>query len=176
MLAVAAFAIQAAENSVPASADALLQAGLFYGFMGVDIRSQIIECFIPDQQLADDSDAFIAAVKAKDFATVKSIVTKDSQRAQDDAAPCMSNPKYQAVADAYNYQIAVAEKAKNDPDWQLKALKCVKPHLAEIKQLTNDALDQWALGTDEGYYQAGVKLGTVDKYALCAWENSAAFL
>ena len=176
MLAAAAYALNMAENSVPASADAQFQAGLFMGFMDVDIRAQMVECFVPDQKLADDTDAFIAAIKERDLDTIKRIVKEDEPLALKDTETCTNDPKYKDVKAAYDYQIAVVKKAKADPDWQIHAIKDIKPHFAEIKQLGADAQTQWALGTDDGYYNAGVNLGKIDKMVFAYWTNEAFFL
>ena len=141
--------------------------------MGVDIRAQMIECFTPDQKLADDTDAFIAAIKEKDLDTIKKIVAEDEGIAQKDADKCVNDPTYKDVKAAYDYQISVVKKAKSDPDWQIHAIKDIKPHFAEIKQLGADAQTQWALGTDDGYYNAGVNIGKIDKYVFAYWANAA---
>ena len=78
MLAAASYAMFVAENgTVPATAPADFQAGVFMGFAGTDVRTLINECFIPDQKIADDTDAFIAAIKAKEWSTVKGIFADD---------------------------------------------------------------------------------------------------
>ena len=117
MLSAAAYAIYTAENSVPATAPALFQAGVFNGFTGGDIRADILACFIPDQKLADETDAFIAAIKDKDFDNIKSIVAAFEPQALVDAAPCMSNPAYKSVSDAYYGQQDLVVAAMADPDW-----------------------------------------------------------
>ena len=59
MLAVLAEALQMAENTVPDTAVAEFQAGVFNTAFGVDVRDDINKCFKPDQNLADNTDAFI---------------------------------------------------------------------------------------------------------------------
>ena len=106
MLAAAAYAMNLAEeNTIPASATADFQAGVFFGFDGTDVRTLINECFKPDQKIADDTDAFIAAIKAKDWANVKGIFAADRPQALDDASPCTTDPKYIDVSDAYDNQV-----------------------------------------------------------------------
>ena len=93
MLSAAAFAINFAEvNSVPATAPADFQAGVLFGFSGKDLRTQVNACFAPDQKIADDTDAFIAAIEAKDIGSIKSIVEGDEKLAIADAATCMTDP------------------------------------------------------------------------------------
>ena len=136
----------------------------------------MLECFTPDQKLADDTDAFITAAKAKDFDTIKALVTADTPLAMKDTEKCVTDPTYRAVKDAYDFQIDTVKKAKADPDWQLHAFKSIKPHFAEIKQLAADAETAWAIGTDEGYYNAGVALGKIDKIAFSYWTGPSMFL
>ena len=82
MLAAAAFAMNFAEtNSVPATAPADFQAGVLNGFSGKDLRAQVNACFAPDQKIADDTDAFIAALEAKDLDSIKSIIAGDEKLA-----------------------------------------------------------------------------------------------
>jgi len=64
-----------------------------------------------------------------------------------------------------------------DPDWQIHAFKGIKGHMDDIKTGIATAETQWALGTDEGYYQAGLELGKIDKIVFTYWETpSSEFL
>ena len=112
MLAAAAYAMNLAEeNTIPASATADFQAGVFFGFDGTDVRTLINECFKPDQKLADETDAFIAAIKAKEWSTVMDTIKGDEAEAQDDAMVCTTDPKYIDVSDAYDNQVNTVERA-----------------------------------------------------------------
>ena len=173
MLAAVAFAINAAENAVPATAPADFQAGVFNTFLGEDLKAQFEACFAPDQALADQADAFIAAIKEKDWATVKSTVVALEPEAVTDAHTCHTDPQYKAVDDAYNSQEAVVKAAKNDPDWQIKAIKAIKPHFAEIKGFSADAQTKWAAGD---YYGAGQAIGSIDKIIFAPWAPTSSFL
>ena len=173
MLAAVAFAINAAENGVPATAPADFQAGVFNTFLGADLKSQFDACFTPDQALADQTDAFIAAIKEKDWATVKSTVVALEPEAVTDAHTCHTDPQYKDVDAAYNAQELVVKNAKNDPDWQLKAIKAIKPHFAEIKASAADAQTKWAAGD---YYGAGQAIGSIDKIIFAPWETTSSFL
>ena len=175
MLSAAAFAINFAEvNSVPATAPADFQAGVLFGFSGKDLRTQVNACFAPDQKIADDTDAFIAAIEAKDIGSIKSIVEGDEKLAIADASTCMTDPQYAEVAKAYNYQIDLVTRAVADPDWQLHAIKGLRPHIADIKGNTQAAIAAWNSGD---YYGAGTKIGEIDNWVFTYWEqNQAAFL
>ena len=131
------------------------------------------ECFTPDQKIANDTDAFIAAIKAKDFGNIKSIIMGDEPLAIKDTEACMTDPKYAQIRKAEEFQQALVEKAMADPDWQLHALKGVKGHLDEIKQSAQDAIAAWDAGN---YYGAGQKIGSIDKLVFTFWETNSAFL
>ena len=132
MLAIAAFAIQNA--SVPATAP-----GEFYAQMLTQVNErtdtviadQMAECFLPDQNLADHTDAFIQAVLAKDWTTVEATVKTLTPSARADFEPCKDS-KYQVANDAEFYEEHWAENAMNDPDWQIKLLRYALPHKGEI--------------------------------------------
>ena len=141
MLAAFAFAINAAENAVPDTAPAAFQAGFFNTFLPThpDLRAQFSACFKPDQNLADHTDAFIAALAAHDWATVKSTVTELEPEAVVDAAVCHTDPQYKAVDDAYSAQEDAVKAARADPDWQLKLLKAIRGNMSDIKADSADA-------------------------------------
>ena len=172
MLSAAAWAINFAESNgtVPATAPATFQAGVYFGYSGKDERALIEECFAPDQKIADDTNDFIAAIKTKDFGSIKDIVAGDEAIAIKDADKCMTDPKYQVVHDAYYYQQDIVEKAMADPDWQLHALKTLKPHLAEIKDLAGQAVAAWDAAD---YYGAGTAIGKIDKIAFSYWASNS---
>lgn len=174
MLTAAAYAIYIAENSVPATAPATFQAGVYNGFTGKDIRAEMAACFIPDQKLADETGALITALKAKDFGTIKTIVTSFEAEALVDAAPCMNDPKYVAVHDAYMGQQDLVEAAMADPDWQLHAIKDIRPNLAAIKAGVAAAAAAFDLGTDDGYFASGVEIGKIDKIVFEYWIKKSA--
>ena len=169
MLSAAAFAIAMAENSVPATAPATFQAGVYNGFTGLDVRAEIEACFTPDQKIADDTGALIEAIKTKSFGDIKSIVTADEPLAIKDAAPCMSDPKYVTVKNAYEAQQDLVKAAMADPDWQLHAIKDIKPNLAAIKAGAAAAVAAFDLGTSDGYFNAGVEIGKIDKIVFAYW-------
>jgi hypothetical protein len=173
MLSAAAFAIHYAENAVPATAPADFQAGVLFGYSGKDLRTQVNACFAPDQKLADDTAGFIAAIEAKDFDQIKSIVAGDEKLAIADADTCMKDPQYAEVANAYNHQIDLVTKAVADPDWQIHAIKGLRPHISDIKANTQAALAAWDSGD---YYGAGVKIGEIDSWVFTYWEQNQLFL
>lgn len=76
MLKAAAFALHYAEvnDNVPASAPADWQAGVLDAMFGTDLRAQMNECFIPDQELADNTTALIADLDAKDWEAAKELI------------------------------------------------------------------------------------------------------
>ena len=174
MLAAASWAMIMAENAVPATAPATFTAGVVNGFNpSLDVRTEMEECFAPDQVMADDTDAFIKAIEAKDLTTIKAMVMKDEPLAIKDTEKCMSDPKYADIQKAYNYQYSIVKKAMADPDWQLHALKGIKGQLATVKQAAKDAVAAWNAGD---YYTAGQKVGSVDKLVFTYWEQNGAFL
>ena len=170
---LAAFAFAAVNTTVPATAPADFQAGVFNTLNGTDLRAMMSVCFKQDQALADQTGAFIAAIEAKDWATVKTTVVTLEPEALADAAVCENDPKYAAVYAEYEYQQDLVKKAKNDPDWQLKALKAVRPHIAEIKADAADALNKWNAGD---YYGAGQAVGKVDAIVFSPWMGNGNFL
>ena len=113
MLAAAAFAIFEAENATPADAPSKFTAGVINGFNpAVDVQAEMAECFTPDQAMADDVDGLFAAIEAKDFGSIKSIILKDEPLALKDTAACMNDPKYaarkakkQAIYEKYNLKL-----------------------------------------------------------------------
>ena len=104
-------------NSVPATAPAQFQAGVYNGFTGQDLREQILGCFKPDQDLADDTNGLIKAIEDKNFSAIKDLVEGDEDEALVDVDDCLNDPDYTDVANAYMYQILLVEKAMADPDW-----------------------------------------------------------
>jgi len=168
MLAAATWAIFVAENATPATAPATFTAGVINGFNpSLDLRSQVEACFKPDQVMADDTDAFFAAIKAKDFNSIKSIILKDEPLAINDTSACINDPQYAAVAKAYDYQASLAKKAMADPDWQLHALKGLRGKLDWVKTTAQEAEAAWNSGD---YYGAGQKIGAIDKLVFTYWE------
>jgi hypothetical protein len=118
MLSVVAEALVFAENAtVPATAVADFQAGVFNTAFGVDVRTQINACFTPDQKLADNTNAFIAALEDKDWSTVMSTVKEFLPEVETDAHVCHTDPTYQAVDDQWDHEEAIVKAAKADPDW-----------------------------------------------------------
>ena len=168
MLAAFAYAVNITDSTVPATAPADFQAGAFSTFLnnGVDYKTQLDACFTPDQNLADHTDAFIQALKDKDWATVKSTVTELEPEAIQDANTCHTDPQYKQVDDAYSYQEKVVKDARADPDWQLKTIKNVRQHMAEIKANAADAETKWNAGD---YYGAGQAIGKVDAILFAPW-------
>ena len=172
MLNAATYAMfLAEENTIPATATADFQAGVFFGFDGTDVRTLINECFKPDQKLADETDAFIAAIKAKEWSTVMDTIKGDEAEAQDDAMVCTTDPKYIDVSDAYDNQVHTVERAMDDPDWQIHAAKAALPHRADIKANMSDAITNWDAGK---WYEAGVAVGKIDAIALSFWKEANA--
>lgn len=174
MLAAAAFAIFEAENATPADAPSKFTAGVINGFNpAVDVQAEMAECFAPDQAMADDVDSLFAAIEAKDFGSIKSIIIKNEPLALKDTEPCMTDPKYAAIHKAYDYQSDIVKTAMADPDWQLHALKGVKGQISQIKDNTKAALDKWNAGD---YYGAGQLIGAIDKIVFTYWESNQTFL
>ena len=95
MLSVIAEAMQIVENStVPPTAVADFQAGVFNTAFGVDVRTDINKCFKPDQELADNTAAFIAALEDKDWSTVAATIKKFTPEVEADADVCHNDPTY----------------------------------------------------------------------------------
>ena len=118
MLSVVAEALVIAENAtVPATAVADFQAGVFNTAFGVDVRTDINACFKPDQTLADNTNAFIAALEAKDWSTVASTVKKFTPEVEADADVCHNDPTYQNVDDQWDHEEAIVKAFRADPDW-----------------------------------------------------------
>ena len=168
MLAAAAFAME--NSTVPATAPADFQAGLFNGYNGADLRTAVNACFKPDQKMADDTDAFIAAIKAKEWSTVMGTIKGDEAMALDDADACVNDPQYVDVHDAYYLQQDQVEAAHADPDWQIKAGKALLPHRKEIKANMADAVAKWDSGD---YYGAGQAIGKIDAIVFAPWEKNS---
>ena len=175
MLAIAAFAIQAADAAVPATAPADFTAGVINGFNpSVDVHAAMMVCFTPDQKMADDTNAFIAAIKAKDFSTIKTFIATDEPMALVDTALCMSgDPRYAAIEKAYDFQSDIVKLAMADPDWQLHALAGIKGKIPEIKAHVAAATTKWDAAD---YYGAGQEIGAVDKIAFTYWIKHMNFL
>jgi len=118
MLSVVAMALVEAENAtVPATAPADFQAGVFNTAFGVDVRTDINACFTPDQNLADHTTAFIAALEAKDWKTVASTVKELEPEAVTDAKTCHDDPKYANVEANYSKEQDTVKAFRADPDW-----------------------------------------------------------
>ena len=97
---------------------------------------------------------------------------QDKARGLVDASACLNDPQYSDVADAYYGQMDLIQTAMSDPGWQLKALKAIKPHLAEIKAMYQQSAVYWDMNTDDGYYACGKEIGAIDKIAFAPWENT----
>ena len=70
MLSAAIYAMKVADatnSTTPANAPALFYAGIIMGYAGVDQKDNVLECFQPDQAMADSLDEFIGYLKVKDF-------------------------------------------------------------------------------------------------------------
>ena len=118
MLSVVAEALVLAENAtVPATAVADFQAGVFNTAFGVDVRTDINACFTPDQKLADNTNAFIAALEDKDWSTVVSTVKEFLPEVEADASVCHHDPTYQNVDDQWDHEEAIVKAFRADPDW-----------------------------------------------------------
>ena len=118
MLSVVAEALVLAENgTVPATAVADFQAGVFNTAFGVDVRTDINACFKPDQNLADNTNAFIAALEDKDWSTVAATVKKFVPEVEADADVCHNDPTYQNVDDQWDHEEAIVKAFRADPDW-----------------------------------------------------------
>ena len=167
---LAAFAFAAENSGVPATAPADFQAGVFMGYNGTDLRTAMNACFLPDQKIADDTDAFIAAIEAHDWSTVMGTIKGDEPAALEDADKCINDPAYVDVYDAYHAQQDNVEAAMADPDWQIKAGKALLPHRAEIKTNIKEATTQWNAGN---YYEAGIAVGKIDAIVFAPWEKKA---
>ena len=86
----------------------------------------------------------------------------------------MTDPQYAEVAAAYNYQIDLVTRAVADPDWQLHAIKGLRPHIADVKSNIAAATAAWNAAD---YYGAGQKVGEVDSWVFKYWvDNNTAFL
>mmetsp|Transcript_7270 Transcript_7270/g.10221 ORF Transcript_7270/g.10221 Transcript_7270/m.10221 type:complete len:176 (+) Transcript_7270:44-571(+) len=174
MLAAAVFAIYEAENAVPATAPADFTAGVINGFNSdIDVHALMMECFTPDQEMADETDALIQALKDKKFDEVKDIVMKFEPKAIADTSKCMTDPKYADIKAAYENQAALVEKVKNDPDWQLHGIKSIRKSIPEIKESAKGAISKWNSGD---YYGAGQEIGNIDAIVFSYWESNSAFL
>lgn len=173
MLAAAAFAFYEAENStVPADAPAQFQAGVIMGYKNEDVRALMLECFKPDQAMADETDAFFAALKSRDFSQIKDIIAQMEPKAISDASVCHTDDKYQQIDDFYSFQENLVKAAEADPDWQIHAIKDIRPHMADIKTGVAAAQTAWNLGTEDGYYQAGIEIGKIDKIVFAYWDKT----
>ena len=170
MLAVVAEALVIAENAtVPDTAVADFQAGVFNTAFGVDVRTDINKCFKPDQELADNTNAFIAALEDKDWATVVATVKKFTPEVEADADVCHNDPTYQNVDDQWDHEEAIVKAFRADPDWQLKILKIVRTSMSTIKADIKDATTKWDSGD---YYGAGQAVGNLEKVVLAPWMNT----
>ena len=121
MLELVAEALQMVDNgTVPATAPAEFQAGVFNTAFNVDVRTQINACFKPDQEMADSTDAFIKALEDKDWAQVAATIKKFVPSAEADASVCHNDDTYQIVDDQYDREEAIVKAVKADPDWKIK--------------------------------------------------------
>ena len=167
MIEAAFDAIMMANGTVPATAPATFQAGVYNGFTGKDLRSQWEACFPADQKLADATDGLIKAVEAKDLDALKALYTEFHDQVEGDIAPCEAGD-YPEVDDAYHDQGDLVSAAKSDPNWQIKAMKALMPHMKEVKAGATAALSKWDSGD---YYGAGQEIGKIDKIIFAPWEG-----
>ena len=170
MLQAAAFAIQAVNTTVPNTAPADFQAGFFNGFNNATVWDHLRACWVPDQHMADSCDAFIGAIEKKDWKTVTSTIKEFTPEVMTDVQPCKDDDQYKDVMDQYDYQEKVLKAARHDPDWQIKALRAVLPHKADVKAYVADAEAKWDAGD---YFNAGVAMGKIEAIALAPWMTSS---
>ena len=119
--------------------------------------------------MADNADAFIAALKAKDFATVISTVKKFGPEVEADASPCKTDPTYKDVADQWDHEKAIKDAANADSDFSYKLMQSAMKNMAAIKADFKDATTKWDAGD---YYGAGQAMGDCEKLALAPWWNT----
>ena len=86
------------------------------------MRTEINTCFIADQTLADNADAFIAALEDKDVKTVIAMAKKFGPEVEADSAPCKTDPAYKDVADQWDHEQAIVKAARADSDLTYKLL------------------------------------------------------
>ena len=165
MLALTAFAIKAANGDVPAIAPADFQAGLLMGYYGVDVKTDMETCFGEDQEIADATDAFIAALKAKDWTQVENTIKEFIPKTEDRVKACETD-QYSTIHHMYDNQSDTVKAAKADPDWQLKILKIVMKSKADITGGVADAETKWDSGD---YYGAGEAIGKVERMVADPW-------
>ena len=172
------FAIELASNEIPASSTATFQAGYYVGMGGTKdtIRAQVEACFVADQKLADDTDAVVKTlskdIAAHDWADLKNIESLyfgDKPLIIAAVGPCLSDPQYADVKEAYMTQIAIEKRAEADKHPKPKLIKAVLAHKGAIIDSAISASKNWNLGTDDGFFQAGVEIGKINAIIYSPW-------
>jgi len=168
MLAIVAEAMQMEENTtVPTTAPIDFQAGVFNTAFGVDVRADINKCFKQDQKLADSTNAFIAALEAKDWSTVMSTVKQFTPEVEADADVCHNDPTYQNVDDQWDHEECIVKNFRADPDWQIHMIGVLRGNMATIKADIKDATTKWDAAD---YYGAGQAVGNLEKLVLARYD------
>ena len=108
-------AVEMANSTVPATAPADVQAGLFMGYYNQNVQSNMRTCFGEDQKAADAADQLIADIKAKDFKAVQALIKEFVSDVKPRVDNCDSVD--QLVHSMYDNEADTVEDAKNDPDW-----------------------------------------------------------
>ena len=154
-----------ANGTVPDTAPADWQAGVLDAMYGTDLKADLEACFVKDQDLADNADAFIAAVEQKDLETIKATIKKFTPQVKEDIKPC-ETPQYQDVHDRYNDEEHLVQAIHADPDYQLKLARAAVPHMKDIKANIADFQTKWDSGD---YYGSGVAVGNIEKMITTPW-------
>ena len=131
-------------------------------------KADLEACFLPDQELADSVDGFVAALEKKDWTTVIATIKKFVPSVSKDIQPC-ETPQYQKVDDAYHDEQKLVETVKADPDFQAKMGKQAFMHMKDLKSNMADFQAKWDSGD---YYGSGVAIGNIEMIIMKPWMNS----
>ena len=115
MLANLFTAVEMANSSVPATAPADFQAGIFMGYYKQNVQSNMRTCYGEDQKSADAADQLIADIKAKDWAGIQAMIKEFTADVKPKVDNCDATDPL--VHSMYDNEADTVEDAKNDPDW-----------------------------------------------------------
>ena len=165
MLSAAMFAFEAAMNGADINAPALFYAGVVKGYMGKDVKDQVLECFQPDQEVADNLDELVEDIKKEDMGAAQALAKKFIGPVQQDFAPCLDKDKYPVLVAFEEHQEQVINAAAADPDKIGKIMNAID--LQKVMELKGQVID---LYYKKDYFGAGEIVGKVDGMVLKPWD------
>ena len=167
MLANVFAAVEMAANStVPATAPADFQAGVFMGYYEQDVHDNITKCFGEDQKAADLIDQMIADVKAKDWKDIQTVAKSLAAEIKPHSDNCSSTDPL--VKSMYDNEEATAKAAEADPKLKSKIISIALLHKKAIMSGNEAAIQKLTAGD---YYGAGIEYGKIEKIVAKPWST-----